>query len=77
MNPTVTDLAVFAGLTFVTVVWIRIVLLKLKMHRNQKRLKAARLYPSGSDIRHGMVMGKNGVEHDSQPSKSWYSRLAG
>lgn len=77
MNLTLIDLTLLASMVFITVLWVRLVLLKLHMRRNRKLLSREGIYPSGSTQCHGMVRSKNGVEHDSKPARSWYSHLAG
>lgn len=77
MTLTLLDLGLIAGMIFITVIWIRLVHLKLHMRRNKELLRREGIFPNGSTQCHGMVRSENGVEHDSKPARSWYSHLAG
>ena len=64
-------------LTVVVLIGAGLLLVKLRMGRNEKSLRDQLISPCGASVSHGMIRraGARGVEHDSQPSLSWYSRL--
>ena len=64
-------------LTVIVLTGAGLLLVKLRMGKNEKVLRNQLISPCGAGVSHGMIRrsGGRGVEHDSQPSLSWYSRL--
>ena len=70
--------AVFALiLTSIVISGALLLIVKLRMAKNEKTYRHQLIAPSGASLSHGMVRrdNKRGVKPDSQPSLSWYSRL--
>lgn len=73
------DLLFMGVFTLILIAWIGAHITYRRMKRTEKRLLASNLGPSGSKLGCGIVRTKDssGVEPDSQPTRSWYSVLAG
>lgn len=52
-------------------------LVKVRMEKNERQLRDQLIEPCGAGVSHGMVRRGTGrgVVQDSQPSLSWYTRL--
>ena len=67
----------FIALIYFVVSAIGMLNVKSRLEKNSARYKDQQIEPSGSALRHGMVRSTSGrgVERDSTPSLTWYSRL--
>ncbi len=64
-------------LAVVFLMGLGVLLVKYNMNKSERELRDQLISPSGASQSHGMVRRSNGrgVQHDSQPSLSWYTRL--